>query len=59
MEQWRVRIREKRREPINLDMVVQAVVAFGRQLWEGQDGQQSGACTSSERDITGRQRDEP
>jgi hypothetical protein len=33
-EQWRVQIKDKRREPVHTDLVVQAVIAFGRQLWD-------------------------
>lgn len=31
--QWRIRVRGKQREPINIDLVVQAIIALGRQLW--------------------------
>ncbi len=59
MEQWRVRIRDKRREPVNLDLVVQAIVAFGRQLWEERRATQVATYASNEPEITGGQRDTP
>jgi hypothetical protein len=58
LEQWRVRIRDKRRESVDLDLVVQAIVAFGRQLWEEQRTTQPVTCTPSEPEITGGERDE-
>ncbi|HJQ08034.1 MAG TPA: hypothetical protein VJ836_00975 [Candidatus Saccharimonadales bacterium] len=34
MGQWYIRIRAVRREPVDTAMLVQALLAFGRQLWE-------------------------
>lgn len=33
-QQWRIRVRGKQREQVNADLLVQAVIALGRQLAE-------------------------
>jgi len=54
--QWRIRVRGKQREPVNVDLVVQAVIALGRQLWDEEQpsvrANETG-CASADPEVTG------
>ncbi len=54
--QWRIRVRGKQREPVITDLVVQAVVALGRQLWDEEHPAtpaNEADCSPTDPEITG------
>jgi hypothetical protein len=60
--QWRIRISGKQREPVDRDLLVQAVIALGRQLRDEEHSSARSAreegCTTTDPEITGNREDE-
>jgi hypothetical protein len=56
MGQWQIRVKGKQREPVNLELVVQAVIALGRQLWATEQPQPEGDdCAATDPELLGQE----
>jgi hypothetical protein len=47
-QQWRIRVRGQQRKQIDVDLLVQAVIAVGRQLWDESKSTATGTTSSSD-----------